>query len=145
MRKEFESVSNNLFDKTTSALGASINLRLLRQSVTSANIANAETPGYKAKQVDFEAALSRALDTEGIRQMTESTGEQLVTGPGAISRVKADVYDNPDINVTNDGNTVDLEHEMVTLAENSILYKAALQLINKKMASLKYAVTEGNR
>ncbi len=145
MRKEFESVSNNLFDKTTSALGASINLRLLRQSVTSANIANAETPGYKAKQVDFEAALSRALDTEGIRQMTESTGEKLVTGPGAISRVKADVYDNPDINVTNDGNTVDLEHEMVTLAENSILYKAALQLINKKMASLKYAVTEGNR
>ncbi|MBK7844878.1 MAG: hypothetical protein IPJ71_14530 [Bdellovibrionales bacterium] len=47
MRKDFESVSNNLFDKTTSALGASINLRLLRQSVTSANIANAETPGYK--------------------------------------------------------------------------------------------------
>lgn len=145
MRKDFESVSNNLFDKTTSALGASINLRLLRQSVTSANIANAETPGYKAKQVDFEEALSRALDTEGIRQMTESTGEQFVTGPGSISRVKADVYDNPDINVTNDGNTVDLEHEMVTLAENSILYKAALQLINKKMAALKYAVTEGNR
>lgn len=145
MRKDFESVSNNLFDKTTSALGASINLRLLRQSVTSANIANAETPGYKAKQVDFEEALSRALDTEGIRQMTESTGEQLVTGPGSISRVKADVYDNPDINVTNDGNTVDLEREMVTLAENSILYKAALQLINKKMAALKYAVTEGNR
>ena len=125
---------SDLFDKTTDSLGASINLRLLRQSITSANIANAETPGYKAKKVDFEAALSRA-----------SSGEHFATGQGSISRVKADVYDNPDINITNDGNTVDLEREMATLAENSILYKAALQLINKKLAALKYAATEGTR
>ena len=138
-------MSNNLFDKTTNALGASINLRLLRQSITAGNIANAETPGYKAKKVDFEEALSRAIDTDGMRQMGEGHGEQLITGPGAISRVRADVYDNPDINITNDGNTVDLEREMATLAENTILYKAALQLINKKMAALKYSVTEGNR
>ncbi|MCB0365215.1 MAG: flagellar basal body rod protein FlgB [Bdellovibrionaceae bacterium] len=136
---------SDLFDKTTDALGASINLRLLRQSITSSNIANAETPGYKAKKVDFEEALSRAIDVEGLRQMNSSSGEHFATGPGSISRVRADVYDNPDINVTNDGNTVDMEKEMATLAENSILYKAALQLINKKMAALKYAATEGSR
>ena len=44
----------DLFDKTTQALGASLNYRLLRHDVTSANIANAETPGYKAKVVEFE-------------------------------------------------------------------------------------------
>lgn len=95
--------------------------------------------------MDFEEALARAIDTAGIRDMSAESEDHFITGPGALSRLKADVYDNPDINVTNDGNTVDLEREMATLAENSILYKAALQLINKKMAGLKYAVTEGNR
>ena len=136
---------SKLFDKTTDSLGAAINLRLLRQSITSANIANAETPGYKAKKVDFEEALARALDIEGLRKMEGASDDHFIVGPGAISRVKADVYDNPDINITNDGNTVDLEREMATLAENSILYKAALQLINKKLAALKYASTEGAR
>ncbi len=41
---------SGLFDKTSDALGASINFRSLRQEVTSSNIANAETPGYKAKK-----------------------------------------------------------------------------------------------
>jgi flagellar basal-body rod protein FlgB len=59
--------------------------------------------------------------------------------------VGVDVYDNPEINITNDGNTVDLEREMASLAENTILYKAALQLINRKLGALKYAVTEGGR
>lgn len=138
-------MSRPLFDKTTSALGSSINLRLLRQAITSGNIANAETPGYKAKKVDFEEALARAIEVEGNKSWQKEDGDPFITGPGAISKIKADVYDNPDINVTNDGNTVDLEKEMATLAENTILYRAALQLINKKLAALKYTVTEGNR
>ena len=138
-------MSSKLFDKTTNSLSAAINMRSLRQSITSANIANAETPGYKAKKVDFEKALSRALDIEGLRRIEEVSDNDFIYGPGAISQIKADVYDNPDINMTNDGNTVDLEREMATLAENSILYKAALRLINKKLAALKYASTEGAR
>ena len=136
---------SDLFDKTTDALAASANLRLLRQNVTSANIANAETPGYKAQKVDFEEALDRAIDHEGLGRMHTSDKDHFLIGQGALSRVRADVYDNPNANVTNDGNTVDLEQEMATLAENSILYKAALRLINKKLGSLKYAVTEGGR
>ena len=118
---------SQIFDKTTDALSASLNFRSLRQNVTASNIANAETPNYKAKVVDFEDALIRALDF------------------GGIERTKPDVYDNPEVNVTNDQNTVDLEKEMATLQENSILYKAALQLINKKLGALRYAVSEGGR
>ena len=138
-------MSQKLFDTTTQALGSSINLRQMRQSLTSANIANAETPGYKAKKLDVEDALSRALQLESMNQLNAENKDHFSTGPGALSRLKADVYDNPDITVTNDGNTVDLEKEMATLAENTILYKAALQLINKKIASLRYSVTEGGR
>lgn len=136
---------NKIFDRTTDALGASLNLRSLRHSVTSSNIANAETPGYKAKKVDFEDALARAIDLEGVASQAATSGDHFAMGPGAISRAKADVYDNPEVNVTNDQNTVDMEKEIATLQENSILYKAALQLINKKLGSLRYAATEGGR
>lgn len=134
-----------LIDKTTRALGASINMRQLRQNVTTANIANAETPGYKAKKLDFEEALSRAVDMEKFGEATISDPDHVMVGQGALSNVRADVYDNPDVNIAPDGNTVNLEKEMTALAENSVLYKAAVQLMNKKMAALKYAIAEGGR
>jgi flagellar basal-body rod protein FlgB len=59
--------------------------------------------------------------------------------------VRPDIYENPEGTVNNDGNTVDLEKEMSNLSENTIMYKAALELINKKIAALKYAVSEGGR
>lgn len=136
-------MSSGLFDKTTNALGASINFRQLKQEVSSSNIANAETPHYKAKKVDFEEALSRAVDISGLNQMSTDGPDQFTVGGSPIGSVRADVYENPDITVTNDGNTVDLEREMSELSENTIIYKAAIQLINKKLAGLAYAATEG--
>lgn len=120
---------SNLFDKTTDALATSIRMRQIRHNVTSSNIANAETPGYKAQKVEFEEALAKSLELGG-------------TEAGALP-VTADVYDNPEGAPSNDGNTVNFEKEMSALTENSILYKSALQLINKKMAALKYAISEG--
>ncbi len=136
---------SQIFDKTTNGLGASLALRSLRHNVTSSNIANAETPGYKAKKVDFEDALSRAIDLEGVGGEMANSPEHFAMGTGSISRAKADVYDNPEGNTTNDQNSVDLEREMANLQENSILYKAALQLMNKKLGALRYAVTDGGR
>ncbi|MCX7977404.1 MAG: flagellar basal body rod protein FlgB [Bdellovibrionaceae bacterium] len=133
---------SGLFDKTTQALQTSLAMRQLRHSLTSANIANAETPGYHAKKLDFEEALSRALDIDGLRKMSTSSPEHFPVG-GVSARIRPDIYDNPEGSVDNDGNTVDLEKEMATLAENAILYKAALQLINKKMAAMKYVASDG--
>ncbi|MCM2280745.1 MAG: flagellar basal body rod protein FlgB [Bdellovibrionaceae bacterium] len=136
---------SGLFDKTTNALGAAAQFRQLRQNITGANIANAETPGYVAKKVDFEESLARAIDLDGTGTLETSQPEHFPTGRGSLSSLRADVYDNPDVNKNVDGNTVDLEREMATLAENSIMYKAAVQLINKKIAALKYAASEGGR
>lgn len=133
---------SQLFDKTTRALQTSLAMRQMKQNVTAANIANAETPGYHAKKLDFEDALARSLDLDGMRSLSTSHGEHIPVGGGSAG-VRADIYDNPDVTVGNDGNSVDMEKEMSSLAENSVLYKAALQLINKKLAALKYAATEG--
>lgn len=130
---------SDLFDKTTNALATSLAMRQLRHSVTASNIANAETPGYHAKKVDFEAALGRAIDIDGLRGMSTSNAEHIAVG-GASAAVRPDVYENPEGAINNDGNTVDIEKEMSALAENAILLKTALQLINKKIAALKYAI-----
>lgn len=132
----------SLFDKTAQALHTSLNMRQIKQNITSSNIANAETPGYKAQKMDFEEALARSLDIDGLRSMSASHGDHFAVG-GKTARVRPEIYDNPEAAVNNDGNTVDLEKEMSALAENAIMYKAALQLINKKMAALKYAASEG--
>lgn len=134
-----------IFDKTIKALNTSLQMRQLRQNVINANIANSETPNYRAKKLDFEAALASAIDREGTGKMHVEHGEHFLMGEGAIGRVRADVYDNPEINYSNDGNTVDLEKEMANQLQNSIMYDAATKLISKKLATLKYAATEGGR
>lgn len=136
---------SQIFDKTMSALRASMDFRSLRQNVTAANIANAETPGYHAQKVDFEDALAAAIRTEDFGKNQSTDPNDFLIGPGAVSRMKADVYDNPDVAKSNDGNTVDMEKEMATMQENSILYKASVELINKKLGALKYVVSEGGR
>ena len=138
-------MNNRVFDKTIKSLATSMQMRQLRQNVISANIANAETPDYKAKKMDFEAALAGAIDREDLGKMHVGHSDHFLMGEGAIGRVRADVYDNPEINYSNDGNTVDLEKEMAKLNENSLLYEAAVKLMNKKIAALKYAATEGGR
>lgn len=120
---------SGLIDKTSLTLQTATNLRKLRQELISGNIANAETPGFHAKKMDFEQALASAVEGIG--------------GKSAIQAVRPDIYDNPEAMVNPDGNTVNLEKEMAALAENTVLYKAAIQLMNKKLASLRYAATEG--
>ena len=122
-------MSGKMFDATTDALATAIRMRQIKHNVTASNIANHETPGYKAQKVEFEEALAKSLELGG-------------TDAGALP-VTAEIFDNPEAVVNNDGNTVDMEKEMSALAENSILYKSALQLINKKMAALRYAVSVG--
>lgn len=123
---------SQIFDNTLKALAMSSKMRELRQSVISANVANAETPGYKAKVVDFENALASAIRQEGQIE-------------NKIETLKANVYDNPDAEVAMDGNSVDLEKEMAAMLENNLMYRTATQMINKKLAALKYAATDGGR
>lgn len=134
---------SNLFDKTTNALATTLNMRQVRHNVTSSNIANAETPGYQAKKMDFEGALQRALDLDGMNSLSTSSPEHIPVGGVSVKSTRPDIYEDPEGVPGNDGNTVDVEKEMSALSENAILYKAALQLINKKMAALKYAASEG--
>lgn len=135
----------SLFDKTTNALGAALNFRLQKQNLVGSNIANAETPGFHAQKIDFEKSLSRALELDGAGSMAATHEGHQPFSRGNIEKVRAEIYDNPDIPVNNDKNTVDLEREMADLAENSILYKTAIELMRKKLGAMKYAASDGGR
>jgi flagellar basal-body rod protein FlgB len=125
-------------DKTTKALEAALKFREMRQELISSNVANAETPGYKAKRLDFEAAFARALDVDGQMPMNMSDEDHYNVGGGGFDNLQPEVYDDPSGIVSDDGNTVDREKEMALMAENKVIYDALVQLVNKKMGLKKY-------
>jgi len=129
------------FDPVIGALNTSLNLRLLNQNVISSNIANADTPGYKAKAVEFEAALRDALGVGNQVQPSESDPGHIIHR--ASDPVPPEIYDDPNGVESLDGNTVDRSAEMAKMAENQILYDASAEMMKRKLGMLKYAISEG--
>lgn len=130
-------------DKTMQALTASLKFRQLRQELHASNIANAETPGYRTKKIDFEEALARALDVDGQLQMKTSDSKHFDVGGGSFNNLQPEVYEESNGIVSPDGNNVDRDAELAEMAENKIMYDATVQLINKKLGLLKYAIGSG--
>jgi flagellar basal-body rod protein FlgB len=129
-------------DKTLKALTTALNFREMRQELISSNVANANTPGFKAKKLDFEEALARALDVDGQMQMNVADAKHHNVGNGGFNNLEPEIYDDPNGVVSESGNTVDVEAEMAKMAENKLMYDALVQLINKKMGLMKYALSQ---
>lgn len=119
-----------------------LNLRNERQQVLAGNIANADTPHYKARDFDFSHALGRAVDAGRSSQglALSATSERHV--PGAMAdRVTADqllyrVPDQPSL----DGNTVDMDRERAQFLDNAVRYEASLTMLNSYIQGLKSAM-----
>ncbi len=131
---------DNGFDPTIGALNTSMNLRLMNQNLISSNIANADTPGYKSKAMDFEGALRAALDTE--TQALETSDKEHINRK-ATDPVYPQIYEDPNGVESLDGNTVDRSQEMAKMAENQLLYDASAEMLKRKLGMLKYAIGEG--
>ena len=129
------------FDPTMGALNTALNLRLLNQNVISSNIANAETPNYKAKAMEFEGALRDALNVGG--KLQPQGVEPGHIHHAATDPVAPEIYDDPNGIENLDGNTVDRAREMAKLAENQLLYDAAAEMLKRKLGMLKYSISEG--
>ncbi|MBI3542745.1 MAG: flagellar basal body rod protein FlgB [Deltaproteobacteria bacterium] len=118
-----------------------MNFRLMNQNVIASNIANADTPGYKAQKMEFEDALRDAMQISGRLQMEGSDPEHYIKAePGHID---PEIYDNPNGQVHLDGNTVDRNVEQVDLAANQMQYDSAAEMLRRKLALMRYAITEG--
>jgi flagellar basal-body rod protein FlgB len=136
-------VGRSLFDNTINALGVALNFRAMNNDIISSNIANADTPGYKAKKLNFEKQLKVAMNVNGAHTMKSSNDRHFVTSNGGIKDVRGNIFFDPRMNIKNDLNSVDIDSQMANLAENQFMYNAAAQIINKKLALLKYAANDG--
>jgi flagellar basal-body rod protein FlgB len=109
-----------------------------RIGVLATNLANADTPNYKARDIDFSAVLSQTqgdvplpLQTTDAAHITFSNSE---LPPGELK------YRNP-YQASLDGNTVEMPVEQAAFAENNVRYQASLNFINLRISELSFAIT----
>ncbi|MES1204922.1 MAG: flagellar basal body rod protein FlgB [Pseudomonadota bacterium] len=140
-----------LFDTTLTRLGEALDVRLVEHNVLAGNVANSDTPGYRPKQLDFAAAMAAAQQSAGSEGMAATDARHLgVNGaPGqgadasrAMSAAASLVRDGGGTSPSIDGNQVDLDRAMAGMAENSLQYGASARAAGKKLAILRYVVSE---
>jgi len=111
-------------------------LRARRANVLASNLANADTPNYKARDLDFGTALSDAQDAVLGLQRTRAghlaAGEDSLAGARLAYRVPT----HPSL----DGNTVDAQQEQARFSENVVRYQATLTFLNGRISSLMSAL-----
>ena len=119
-----------------------LNLRHQRQQVLANNIANADTPNFKARDFDFASELSRAMDSgrpaEGGLSLSTTAAGDVPGGSGSapVGDLLYRVPDQPSL----DGNTVNMDVERTRFADNSVRYQAALTMLNGRIQGLKSAM-----
>lgn len=126
-------------DQTINFNRQALGLRAYRQQVLAANIANSDTPNFKARDIDFNSALQNALAGKGQSDLGMST-----TSPRHISGISSAGPASLMYRTVNqpsaDGNTVDMDIERAKFAENAVQYEASLQFIGGQFKTMLSAI-----
>ncbi len=111
-----------------------------RNRVLASNIANADTPNYKARDIDFKDALNSARQDTISLERTSDLHKQAwgTTRDGASMMYRIPTQS------TLDGNTVEMDVEQAAFAENALKYRASLAFLDGKIRTLKYALKGGD-
>ena len=132
----------NSLDQYLGVHAAALDVRARRTELIANNLANADTPGYRARDIDFREAMARAAGdktTSGVHLSTTQAGHI----GGAAS---ADAATSPDLKFRTplapalDGTTVDTQLEQAAFAENAVRYQATLTFLNNKFRGLLTAI-----
>jgi len=128
-------------EQAISTYRAAMDIRVQRHQTLASNIANADTPNYKARDIDFSAAMQKALtgtSKNGAIEMTQTNKGHLtadvVTAKGLLAYRK-------ETQSAVDGNTVDMDVERTQIADNALQYQVLTQLISEKFKGLRNAMS----
>ncbi|WP_036303452.1 flagellar basal body rod protein FlgB [Methylotenera sp. L2L1] len=128
----------NKLDAALSFHQNALRVRGQRQELIAANIANADTPHYKARDLDFNAAMKSAMAGASNKEAFNTSKTSAKHLDGKPSSIGGDALFRPVIQGSVDGNTVDMDVERNQFADNAIRYEASIIMINgqlKKMLS----------
>ena len=123
-----------LFDKAIDRLTTGLEYTNRRHEILAKNVANLETPGYRALDMTFDDYLKPARIAPG-------EVAQLTTGAGATGDPRARVVYAADGAPRNDGNDVNLDRQMARLAENTLFNHTLVQLLASRFATVKQAIS----
>lgn len=125
-------------DVTLTILEKGLDALSARQAAIANNLANVETPNYKAVDVAFEASLRKALreDASLVQARPDVAAQKL-------ENLEPQLFRRNDISMRLDGNNVDVETEMVRMAETATRYQALTTLATRKLALLRMVARDG--
>ena len=126
------------FEKAFSIHDDAMLLRSRRSSILASNIANADTPGYKARDIDFKAMMSRVGGQQSNKIELRSSHSSHISGAQNASSQSV-MYRNP-LHASLDGNTVDSHVEQAKFSENALMYQTSFTLLNGKIKGLMNAL-----
>ncbi|MGN1393470.1 MAG: flagellar basal body rod protein FlgB [Succinivibrionaceae bacterium] len=117
-----------------------LNIRSQRAEVLAGNIANADTPGYKARELDFKSALEVARNNISVGTELATTNSRHINfgnNNPLLNAIKFRQSVQPD---TGDGNTVDINTERMAYTQNSLEYQTTLEFLNGKINGLRSVI-----
>lgn len=126
------------FDKALGIHPQALELRSQRAEILANNIANADTPNYQARDIDFKAVLAGEVQAQQTLPMaqTHSTHNAQVMYPEYGQDLMYKIPTQPAV----DGNTVDLDEEMASYGQNSLGYQASFEFLTRKFKGLSNAI-----
>ncbi|WP_338059361.1 flagellar basal body rod protein FlgB [Bacillus coahuilensis] len=122
-----------LFSATTQSLEAGLNYSADKQKAISQNIANVDTPNYKAKDVKFESYFKKSVADI---QANETSDKHMSFKPTSATGTSAAPYNSSDFIYHHNGNGIDVDKEMADLATNQIYYNSLIQQLNHKYSMI---------
>ena len=134
-------MSNMLFDRFHQGLGQVLDLRSAQHALTTANLANADTPRYRAKVIPFDRMLAEVVDRSDRPQMQRTDPQHLSGLAGDAAQPRVNEIAPPAWSA--DGNSVQLERETVRLTENAMMFEAVSTGLSKRLSMLRFAASDG--
>lgn len=135
-------LSPPLIERVTGFQERALHLQVKRQELLASNIANADTPNFRAKDLDFRSALVSAMEGRGAQPVTLARTAEghlagLPAGAGGGQFVFERIAKTPGV----DGNTVDMDVERADFAANAMQYESSLTFINGMFKSMQLAIS----
>lgn len=126
----------NKLDDLTRFQQTALSLRGARQELLASNIANADTPNYKARDIDFASALQNALAGTSTELPVVKTSSQHLEGNAGSSIMGSTVMYRKPVQPSADGNTVDMDVERAQFTDNALRYEASVRFVSEQMKAM---------
>lgn len=128
--------SVRLFDGMYDGLEQILDLRSRQHALTAANLANSDTPHFKAREIDFDQLLTEVMDRAMDPGLDGMGGNLMREADIPVEEIEAPPW-------ARDGNSVNPEREMAKMTSNSVMYNGVATGLNKRLSILRFAASDG--